>query len=300
MYVVTGASGNTGSVIAHHLLQGGKQVRVIGRSRNHLQALIDRGAEPFIADITDSSAIARAFEGAEAVYAMIPPNVADPNVYAYEDRVNSSIVSALRTTHVQYAVVLSSIGADKESGTGPVLGLHRLEKALDNVEGLNSLHLRAGYFMENVIVQVQVIQSSGNVIGPVRGDLKIPMIETHDIGVEAANALLQLDFKGRQTRELLGQRDISYTETASIIGKAIGKPGLKYVQASDDQLRPIFVNMGMSPNMADLLLEMSAAMNSGHMKALEPRTPQNTTPTSFEQFVQEKFVPLYLGTQKAA
>jgi len=49
----------------------------------------------------------------------------------------------------------------------------------------------------------------------------------------------------------------------------------------------------MSEPMANLLLEMTQAMNSGKMHALETRTPQNTTPTSYETFVNEEFVQAY-------
>ena len=112
--------------------------------------------------------------------------------------------------------------------------------------------------------------------------------------------MLRLDFKGHQTRELQGQRDLNYVEITNIIGKAIGNPDLEYVQVPDAQLRPILVHLGMSENVADLLLEMAAALNSGHMMALEPRTAQNTTPTSFEAFVAEEFVPAYRGKSQAA
>ena len=104
--------------------------------------------------------------------------------------------------------------------------------------------------------------------------------------------------RGKQTRELLGQRDLTYTEVASIIGKAIGQPDLKYVQAPDDQFRGALLQMGMSEPFAKLLLEMIASLNSGKMRALEPRTQQNTTPTNYETFVAERFVPAY--EQKAA
>jgi len=119
------------------------------------------------------------------------------------------------------------------------------------------------------------------------------MIASREIGAAAAEALSRLDFTGHETRELLGQRDISMAEVTAIIGKAIDKPGLKYVQASDEQVRPALVQMGMSRNVADLILELSAALNSGHVRALEPRSAANTTPTSYETFVAEEFLPLY-------
>jgi uncharacterized protein YbjT (DUF2867 family) len=154
--------------------------------------------------------------------------------------------------------------------------------------------------MENTLGQVGAIRAMGKTAGPLRGDLKLAMIATKDIGNKAADWLLALNFKGKQTHELLGQRDLSMNEATSIIGKAIEKPDLEYVQLPDAVMQPILVQMGMSSNMAELILEMARALNSGHMRALEPRTAQNTTPTSFETFVEEEFVPLYRGQPKAA
>jgi uncharacterized protein YbjT (DUF2867 family) len=300
MYVITGASGNTGSVIAHALLEQGKQVRVIGRNANRLGEFVELGAEAVIADVADAAKLTSAFTGAEAVYTMIPPNTAAPNTLAYDEQITRSFVSALTKAKVSHVVNLSSIGAAMPSGTGPVVGLHRQEEALNSIAGLNILHLRPGYFMENTMAQAGIIHAMGMAGGPVRGDLKLPMIATRDIGAAAAHALLRLDFKGHQTQELLGQRDISYNDVASIIGTAIGKPDLKYAHLTNEQLRPALAQLGMSSNFIDLLLEMTESLNSNRMRALESRSPQNTTPTSYETFVAEEFLPAYQNAAKAA
>jgi hypothetical protein len=131
--------------------------------------------------------------------------------------------------------------------------------------------------------------------GPLRGDLKVPMIATQDIGAVAAEAVLKLEFTGKEAHELLGNRDLSYLEIASVIGKAIGKPDLGYMQLPPAQLKPALLQIGMSSSMTDLLLEMSDALNSGYMAPLERRSGQNTTPTSIETFVAEQFVPRFTG-----
>jgi uncharacterized protein YbjT (DUF2867 family) len=300
MYVVTGATGHTGNVVAKTLLKQGAKVRVIGRSAERLKGLVAEGAEPFATDLTDATAVTKALVGAKGAYVMMPPNLASPDFRGFQNRVADAISAAVKGAGVRHVVTLSSVGADKTDKTGPVVGLHYLEQQLNRIEGLNVLHLRAGYFMENTLVQIGVVQKMGMAIGPLRPDLKLPMIATQDIGEAAANALLSLDFSQIQTRELLGQRDISMSEAAQTIGKAIGKPDLRYVQAPDEQVRPAFIQIGMSPNMADLILEMAAALNSGHMRALEPRSGQNTTPTAYETFVTEEFVPLYEGKSAAA
>jgi len=293
MFVILGASGHTGHVVARNLLARGQKVRAVGRSAEHLQSLASQGAEIFSADATDARALSNAFKDAEAAYVLIPPNISAGDVRAFQDRVSDAIPSAVRAAGTKHVVALSSIGADKSSGTGPVVGLHHLEQKLNAIPGAHVLHLRAGYFMENTLPQVGVIRSLGSVAGPLSPALKLPMIATRDIGNAAADALLRRDFRGKQTRELQGQRDLDYTEITSIIGKAIGKPSLGYIHAPDEQLRPAFAQMGMSPSFVGLLLEMAGALNSGHMKALAARTAENTTPTSYETFVNEQFVPAY-------
>ncbi len=293
MYAVMGATGNTGRVVANSLLAKSQKVRVIGRSAERLQAFTAKGAEAIVGDVSDAEALARAFTGAKAAYVMIPPDMKSRDFRADQDRVTEAIAAALEKSRLQYAVTLSSIGADKPDKTGPVVGLHRLEQRLNRIAGLKAIHLRAGDFMENTLVQIGIIKAAGMAVGPLRADLKLPMIATRDIGAVAAELLLRLDFRQQETRELLGPRDITMSEATAIIGKAIGKPGLQYSQLPEDKLRTALAQMGMSENVANLLLEMSAAINSGYMRALEPRSARTATPTSFETFVAEEFVPRY-------
>jgi uncharacterized protein YbjT (DUF2867 family) len=295
MYVVIGATGHTGNIVAERLLAKGEKVRAVGRDGRKLEALKQRGAEEFVGDVTDANAMTRAFAGADAAYLMVPPNMSSPNVRAYQERANDALAGAVEKNRVRHAVMLSSIGADKAEKTGPVLGLHTLEQRLEAIGGLNVVFVRAAYFMENLLPQVGVIQALGSLGGPLRADLALPMIATSDIGAAAAEILARREFQGKQRRELLGARDITYTQAAKVVGAGIGRPELGYQQLPAAQLRPALTQMGMSPNMADLLLEMSEALNSGYMRALEPRSAQNTTLTMIETFVGEVFLPAYRG-----
>ena len=300
MYVVLGATGNTGSVVAEKLLDAGKKVRVVGRDSKKLAALVSRGGEAFVANVVDTEALTLALAEAEAVYSLIPPSMTSNNLRAEQDQVTDAVAKALETAGVKYVVALSSIGADKADKTGPVAGLHYMESKFAMIPGLNALYLRAAYFMENTLAQAWIIKQFGMMAGPVRGDLSLPMIATRDVGAAAADALLGLDFTGQRTRELLGQRDLAYSEVARIVGAAIGKPALAYIQLPAEQVIMALAQMGISKNVASLICEMSDALNSGHMKALEPRSPANTTPTSFESFLQEVFLPAYRGKGASA
>jgi uncharacterized protein YbjT (DUF2867 family) len=300
MYVITGATGNTGSIVANRLLDSGQKVRVVGRNLDRLRPFKDRGAEAFMCDLTDPAALSRAFSGADAVYAMTPPDSNAPDFRDFQEQVSDALAAALEASKVHYAVTLSSVGADKPSGTGPVVGLHNLEEKLNRIAGLNIMHLRAAYFMENTLAQASIVPLTGMTAGPLRPDLRLPMIAARDIGEAAYQELAALKFQGRQTRELLGPRDYTMTEVAAIIGKAIGRPGLAYMQLPEVQVRSAMIQMGMSGSLVDLILEMSGAMNSSHMVALEPRTAHNSTPTTYETFVAESFVPQYWEHSSAA
>ena len=293
MYVITGATGHTGSIVATRLLAQGKKVRVVGRSAERLSSLVSLGAEPYLADITSKQATTRAFHGAQAAYVMIPPDLANPDYAAYQDRVIDTIASALEKEGPAHVVVLSSFGADKPDKTGPIAGTHRMEERLKRISGLNALFVRAGYFMENTLPQANAIQQMGATAGPLNADLPIPMIATRDIGNFAADELLRLEFRGHHAQELLGQRDLTMTQATAIIGKAIGKPELQYRQITYEQFGGFLLQMSASQRTADMMVEMAKAQNSGRVRPLEPRSQRNTTPTSYEQFVADEFVPAY-------
>ncbi|HXF12316.1 MAG TPA: NmrA family NAD(P)-binding protein, partial [Terriglobales bacterium] len=200
MYVVLGASGNTGHIVANSLLAKGKKVRVVGRNATHLQPFAAQGAEVLIGDLTDISALNKAFQKADSAYVMIPSNPASRDPLGHQERVTDNIAAAVKSAGIKNVVVLSSIGADKSSGTGPVIALHNFEQKLDRITSANVLFLRAAYFMENTLAQAAIIRMMGSSAGPLRPDLKIPMIASRDIGTAAADALLQLSFRGKQTK----------------------------------------------------------------------------------------------------
>src|SRR5438128_5050350 len=296
MYVISGASGNTGSIVANFLLSKGKKVRVVGRDSGRLQRFVDKGAEAFTANLSDAAALTKAFSGARAAYLLLPPAKSREE----QERDSDGIAKAVKESGLRYAVHLSSYGAQVAEGAGPVSGLHSSEQKLNAIDGLNVLHLRAAYFMENNLAAIGMIHGMGLVGNALLPDLKIPMAATRDVGDYAAQRLLDLDFSGKQTRELLGERDLSMTEATAIIARGIGKPDLGYVQFPYDQVQQVLEQMGMSPKKAAVYIEMFKAINTGVLAAQEPRSRENTTPTSFETFVQDDFTPAYHGKTRVA
>ncbi len=296
MHVILGASGNTGSIIAISLLSEGKKVRVVGRDAGRLQRFVRQGAEAFTATVSDAAALTKAFSGARAAYLMLPPAKSRED----QERDSDGIAKAVKESGLRYAVHLSSYGAQVPEGTGPVAGLHSSEQKLSAIGGLNVLHLRAAYFMENNLAATGMIHGMGMFGNALLPDVKLPMIATRDVGDYAAQRLLNLDFSGKQTRELLGERDLSMTEAAAVIARGIGKPDLRYEQFPYDQVEQVLTQMGVPPKGAALYIELYKAINAGILIPQEPRSPENTTPTSFEQFVQDVFAPAYHGKATTA
>jgi len=289
MYVILGASGNTGSIIANSLLSKGRKVRVIGRDLGRLQSFVRKGAEAFTANVSDAAALTKAFSGARAAYLMLPPITSRED----QERDSDSIAKAVKDSGLRYAVHLSSYGAHVPEGTGPVAGLHSSEQKLNAITGLNVLHLRAAYFMENNLEAAGIIRGMGIFGLALLPDLELPMIATRDVGDYATQRLLDLDLFGKQTRELLGERDLSMTEATAVIARGIGKPDLRYQQFPYDQVQQVLTQLGVPPKAAELYVEMYKAINAGVLAAQEPRSPENSTPTSFEKFVQDVFAPAY-------
>ena len=296
MYVILGASGNTGSIIADSLLLRREKVRVVGRDEGRLQRFVRKGAEAFTGDVSDAAALTKAFGGARAAYLMSPPAKSRED----QERDSDAIAKAVEESGLRYAVHLSGYGAHVPEGTGPIVGLHSTEQKLNAISGLNVLHLRAAYFMENNLAAIGMIHGMGVFGNALLPDLKLPMIATRDVGDYAAQRLLDLDFSGKQTRELLGERDLSMTEATAVIARGIGKPDLGYEQFPYDQVQQALTQMGVPPKVAALYIEMYKAINAGVVAAQEPRSRENTTPTSFEKFVQDVFAPAYHGKATTA
>jgi len=290
---VMGATGNTGRMVSERLLEGGSDVRALGRSTDRLAGLVAKGAEAAVGEAADAGYLTGAFRGAEAVYTLLPPNLQADDYSAFQDQVGEAITRAIEESGVGHVVFLSSIGADQPAGTGPIAGLHRQEGRLRSLEGVDVLALRPGFFFENHFETLGLIKHQGINGSAVAPDTSLPMIATRDIAEAAAKALITRDFSGFVVRELLGPRDLTMAEANGIIGDAIGNPDLTYVQFPYEDFEASLAQMGLPANIAALYTEMARAFNAGKVRTLEGRSEANTTPTSFETFAAEVLAPAY-------
>lgn len=294
MIVITGATGNTGTLAAEALLAKGEAIRVVGRNAAKLERFTSRGADAFVGNVEDASEMERAFARATAAYLLIPQALQREDFREYQERIGDAYASAISNSGLKYAVTLSSIGGQNAAKTGPIIGLHNMEEKLNRIPGLNVLHLRPATFMENLLMSIDGIRMMNALPGASTADAPFPTIATKDIGNYAAGRLAKRDFSGHSTQELLGPRDVTMKETAGIIGRAIGKPNLAYVQMPLPLMQSALASMGLPKSSAALLVELWNAANEGLLNPQETRSAENTTPTTFDQFAEEVFAPQFL------
>jgi uncharacterized protein YbjT (DUF2867 family) len=228
------------------------------------------------------------------VYALIPPKWEVTDWRSYQDLVSKSFTKALRASGTKYVVVLSSNGAHLPEGAGPVTGLYYFEKDLQSIPGLNILSLRAGYFMQNLFANMGMIKGLGFFGSSLQNTVKTPIVHTDDIAEVAIKRLLALDFEGFETTFVSGAADLTMDEVATILGKAIGKPDLKYVTFSPEDGKNGMIQAGLPVTIAEGYTELFDSLNKGTYLNDYQRTIENTTPTTLEQFATNEFAPAFL------
>lgn len=279
MFVITGATGNTGLVVAKTLLAAGKKVRAVVRDEKKAQELKALGAELFVADITDAAALERAVAGAEGVYFLSPPDHVARDFVPERKALTEAQVAALARAKVPHVVVLSSIAAQHPDGTGPIQTLHNVEQQLRRA-GIPSTFVRAAYFVENWGAVAQPVKQDGVLPSFLALDTPVPMVSTPDIGKTAARALLEGP-RGFRAIELAGPTDPTPNELAAVASKILGRP-VEAVQAPLEAVVPTFTSFGISQNIAELYRDMYAGIGNGHVAA-EPGNEKARGTTSIEE-----------------
>ena len=262
MFTVFGANGNTGSVVAGRLIDAGKKVRLVVRDPKKVAALRSRGAEVITGDVTDASAVKSALAGAEGAYLLIPPDNTSNDLFGRGRRIVDNYLAGLTTAKVPHAVMLSSIGAQRPSGTGPIVIVHYAETTLPKAAATRFTFLRAAYFMENNLANAYPMKQDG--VLPVFGggeSYPFPMVATHDIGDVAAEALLAPP-AATQWIELSGPREYSFVDAAEAASRILGRT-VKATPVPLDAVVPTLTKFGFSENVAGLYREMISAFGSG-------------------------------------
>jgi uncharacterized protein YbjT (DUF2867 family) len=293
MYAITGATGKVGKFIVSELLAYGKKVRAIARDTYRLRDLANKGATPLSGDLNDPEFVKRALSGTEAVSLLIPENPKSGDFRAEARRIAANYLNAVKQNNIKHVLLLSTLSSPLGSKAGIDETGYILEQQFNGLSGVQVLNLRSAFHMENLLSQVEMINHTGTAGGPLKSSVSFPQVCTDDVGKYAARRLNELNFKGNTIEYLLGQRDLNPNEMASILGKYIGRPDLKYVQLKGNEFINGFKQIGFSENVARAILDWADNVNNGRLSEFYRRTPQNTTPTTFEQFAEYTFAAEY-------
>ncbi|HSI05495.1 MAG: NmrA family NAD(P)-binding protein [Myxococcota bacterium] len=260
-FAIAGTSGRTGKIIADSLLAAGKKVRVIVRDAAKGEEWKRRGAEVAVADLTDAKALARALEGASGAYLLVPPAFTD-DYRRQQDETSKALAAALATSRVPHVVLLSSIGAQHASGTGPIAGLHATENLFAKIPGTVFTFLRAAYFVENIGASLGAVREAGVLPSFFPADLRFPMTNTTDIGKQAARLLLEPPAKSSIVE--LGT-DRSFAELATTLARITGKQ-VTVQEAPLSVMVETLTGFGFPRGLAELYHEMTGAIRTGHVR----------------------------------
>lgn len=260
MFVVLGATGHTGSVVADTLLARMQPVRVIVRSADKGAAWKAKGADVAVASLDDVPAMTKALTGATGVYLLVPPNYGATAWLVEQRQRMDQAAHAVKASGIPHVVFLSSIGGHLAEGTGPIRAARYGEQALGAV-AKNLTILRPCYFMENWAPGIGMAKGQGLLPTFIAPTARVPMISTQDIGRTGAEQLIA-GGQGKRVVELAGPVEYSPDEAAAALGRILGKP-VSTLHAPLNAVVPTFTSFGFSTEAAALFEEMYTAFAKG-------------------------------------
>lgn len=293
MLVVTTPTGFIGSQVVRELLAAGEAVRVVARDPDKLPAEVRAQVEVVRGSSDDAAVLDRALAGAEGLFHVVPPFFAAPDMTEYYLQFTRPAIVAMQRHSVGRVVTVSGIGRASSAPAGPVSAALAKDIELERA----GLHVRALWcpsFMENMLRNVGSLRAQGTFAGPSRPDVKAPLVATRDIATVGARLLRDRSWTGAGGVAVLGPEDLSMDDRASILSEVLGRP-IRYQQMPADTYKAQLMKYGASEAFASGLLDMLAAKDRG-LDLTEPRTPENTTPTSFRQWCIQVLVPALAGS----
>jgi uncharacterized protein YbjT (DUF2867 family) len=286
IFVVAGATGHVGSVVARELLTAGHKVRAIVRSVDKGKVLAGQGAELLSGELSDASFLTRALRGADGAFLLLPPPPHDsPDVRALQDRVAHVEATAVAESGVRHVVVLSSWGAEKPAGTGPIVGLHVLEEALKKT-GVLSTFVRAGSFTENLLAMLPAAQHQGVLPNFFPPEHKTATVATRDIAVVVVRSLLEPPAKS-EIVYVLGGHEYNAVDQAAYLSKKLGKD-IKLLNLPVSAASAAIQQGGVGASMANLYQEMYEGAMKG-LLGVEPGHRVERGSSTLEQALDPYF-----------
>ena len=284
--VISGSLGNIGKPLTKTLVQAGHEVTVITSQPQRKSDIETLGAKPAVGSVQDSSFLATTIKGADALFAMTPPNLGGSDVISNTTRAGQAFADAIKTTGIKRVVMLSSIGGDLPTGNGPIAGIHNIEQIYSSLKGVSFTFLRAGYFYFNFFNDVPLIQHMGIIGSNYPASVRLPLVHPKDIAAAAAEELLTTH--PENTVRYIVSDHRTAAEVAKTLGTAVGKPELPWVEFTDEQALQGMQQAGIPDEIAALYAEMGAGLRSGIIqKGFEQAGAPITGKTKLEEFAKE-------------
>lgn len=282
-FTITGSLGNISKPLAEILIAAGHQVTIISSSVAKINDIEALGATAAIGSVEDVSFLTEAFSGKDAIYTMVPPNFGASDIRGFISDTGKIYAEAIKASGIKHVVNLSSIGAHLESGTGPIAGLYDVEQSYSQLEGVAVKHLRAAYFYINFLGNIDMIKHAGILGSNYGAETPLVLVHPKDIAAVAAEELQQA-FTGKSVRYITSDESTA-GNLAKVLGAAIGKPELPWVEFSDNDALQGMMQAGLPEPMAKSYVEMGDAMRSH--KLYEHYF--NNRPSSFGKIKLEDF-----------
>lgn len=259
-FTITGSLGNISKPLAQILIAAGHQVTIISSSSDKVKAIEELGATAAIGSVEDVDFLTAAFAGKDAIYTMVPPNFGAANISAFIAGTGQKYAEAIQAAGIKKVVNLSSIGADLDGGTGPISGLHDVEQTYSKLEGVAVKHLRPAYFYINFFGNVDMIKHAGILGSNYGAETPLVLVHPKDIAAVAAEELQQ-EFTGKSVRYIASD-ETTAGNVATVLGTAIGKPELPWVEFNDEDALNGMMQAGLPEPMAKSYVEMGTAIRS--------------------------------------
>lgn len=262
--VVTGSLGNISKPLTEELVQKGHEVTVISSNPEKQKDIEALGGIAAIGSLEDVDFLVSTFTGSDAVYCMIPPNdYFDPNLdlMAYYRRIANNYAQAIGHAVVKRVIYLSSIGAHLDKGSGGILGHHDGEGIMNRLSDVAITYMRPTAFYYNLFGYTDMIKKEGFIAANYGADDKVPWVSPIDIAAAIAEEIVT-PLVGMKIRYVASE-ELTCNETVRILGVAIGKPDLKWIIVTNEQMLSGLEAAGMNPQIAAGLVDMYASLHSG-------------------------------------
>jgi uncharacterized protein YbjT (DUF2867 family) len=290
MIVVTAPTGQIGGQVVRQLLSQGADVRVVARDPSHLSSDVRSAVEAVAGSHGDPAVLREALDQASALFWLVPPDPKAPSVDEAYVGFTRPAVDVLPTTGVRHVVGISALGrGTPQAGDA---GFVTATLAMDDLIATSGVAYRAvtnPSFFDNLLRQADPIRARGMFFSAVDPARKLPAVATRDIAATAARLLLDTSWDGVGHLAAMGPQDLSFDDMAEIMSEVLGAP-IRCQRTSYDDYKAQFVGLGMSDAMAQGMTDMARAKSEGVDNG-EPRTAQNTTPTSFRQWCEDELKP---------